>query len=211
MTLKIVGAGVGRTGTHSLKIALEQLLGGPCYHMLECFAHPEHVPAWHAAMRDEAVAWPEVFAGYVATVDWPGGGVWQSIRAQYPDALVLLSTRRSADEWWTSASRTIFEAIDVNAPPEMDGWTAMALDMLRRFSPEYPDEAATKAAYERHNAEVRASVPEHQLIDWQPQDGWGPLCAALEIPVPDEPFPLTNTTAEFRQMTGMDPAAAGTP
>jgi hypothetical protein len=93
MTLKIVGAGVGRTGTHSLKIALEQLLGGPCYHMLECFAHPEHVPAWHAAMRDEAVAWPEVFAGYVATVDWPGGGVWQSIRAQYPDALVLLSTR----------------------------------------------------------------------------------------------------------------------
>src|SRR5258708_3902275 len=111
MTLRIVGAGLGRTGTHSLKIALEQLLGAPCYHMVEVFAHPEHVPIWTAAIKREPVDWPVLFDGYVATVDWPGGAAWREISEAYPEAKVLLSTRRSADEWWTSASKTIFEAI----------------------------------------------------------------------------------------------------
>src|SRR3954452_19468817 len=101
MSLKVVGAGLGRTGTHSLKVALEQLLGGPCYHMVEVFGHPEHVPAWTAAMRNEPGDWAPVFEGYVATVDWLGGGVWEQIAAAYPDAKVLLSTRDSADTWWT--------------------------------------------------------------------------------------------------------------
>jgi hypothetical protein len=203
MSLRIVGAGLGRTGTHSLKVALEQLLGGPCYHMIEVFGHPEHVPAWHAAMLDEPVDWPKVFDGYVATVDWPGGGVWKAISAEYPDALVLLSTRRSADEWWTSASRTIFLGVDRIAA-DSPAWHAMVMAMLHRLTPEWPDEQATKAAYERHNADVRASVPADRLIDWQPQDGWEPLCAALGVPVPDEPFPLTNTSEEFRTNMGLN-------
>src|SRR5688572_19535710 len=98
MTLRIVGAGVGRTGTHSLKIALEQLLGGPCYHMVEVFNHPEHVAVWRAAMLDEPVDWDALYDGYLATVDWPSGGVWQSIADAYPDAPVLLSTRSTTDE-----------------------------------------------------------------------------------------------------------------
>jgi hypothetical protein len=201
MSLKVIGAGLGRTGTHSLKIALEQLLGAPCYHMLEVLEHPDHVPLWHAAMLDEPVDWDTVFDGYRATVDWPGGGVWQSIRERYPDALVLLSTRRSADEWWTSANSTIFPGMDRVGDVQ---WKAMATAMVHRLTPEFPDEAATKTAYERHNAAVRASVPADQLIDWQPQDGWGPLCEALAMPVPDESFPVTNTTAEFRQMARLD-------
>jgi hypothetical protein len=207
MTIRIVGAGLGRTGTHSLKLALEQLLGAPCYHMVEVFAHPEHVPVWHAAMLDGPVDWPAVFDGYDATVDWPGGGVWQSISVAYPDAKVLLSSRRSADEWWTSASKTIFEALGGDGPiggPDRGEWTAMATAMMKRLTPDFPDEAACKAAYERHNATVRAEVPASQLIDWQPQDGWGPLCAGLGIPEPSDPFPVTNTTAEFRAMAGLD-------
>jgi hypothetical protein len=203
MTLRIVGAGLGRTGTHSLKIALEQLLGGPCYHMVEVFGHPEHVPMWHAAMLDQPVDWDVIFEGYVATVDWPSGGVWRPIAEHYPDAKILLSTRRTADEWWTSASKTIFEAMK-EAPPGMEEWHAMTVEMTKRLTPDFPDEAACKAAYERNNAEVRAEVPAERLIDWQPQDGWGPLCEALDVPVPDEPFPLTNTTADFRAMTGLD-------
>jgi hypothetical protein len=203
MSLRIIGAGLGRTGTHSLKIALEQLLGEPCYHMVEVFAHPEHVPLWHDAMLDKPVDWDTVFEGYAATVDWPGGGVWQSIWAAYPDAKILLSTRRSADEWWGSASKTIFPAME-GGPPGMEAWHAMTDDMAKRLTSDVKDEEQCKAAYERHNANVRATVPKEQLIDWQPQDGWGPLCEALGVPEPSEPFPLTNTTADFRAMAGLD-------
>jgi hypothetical protein len=204
MTLRVIGAGLGRTGTHSLKLALEQLLGGPCYHMVEVFGHPEHVPLWHAAMLDTPVDWDTVFDGYIATVDWPGGGVWRSISEHYPDALVLLSTRRSADEWWTSASNTIFPGMH-RVGESHDAWHAMAMDMVKRLTPDWGDPDACKAAYERHNAAVRAEVPPEKLIDWQPHDGWAPLCDAFGVPVPDEPFPLTNTTEQFRQMAGMDP------
>ncbi len=206
MTLRIVGAGLGRTGTHSLKVALEQLLGAPCYHMVEVFGHPEHVPLWTAAMRDEPVDWATLFDGYAATVDWPGAGVWRQIHGAFPDAKVLLSTRRSTDQWWTSASRTIFQAMSspIAGAEGMDAWAEMAKAMTHRFTPEFPDEVACKAAYEAHNAAVRAEVPAGRLIEWQPEDGWGPLCAGLGVPVPDGPFPVTNTTEEFRSRAGFD-------
>ena len=205
MTLRIVGAGLGRTGTLSLKTALERLLGGPCYHMVEVFGHLDHVPLWHDAMLDKPVDWDVVFDGYVAAVDWPTCGAWQSVAAAYPDALVLLSTRRSADEWWNSASRTIFEATK-DSLGLSEEWHDMAMAMFRRFTPDWPDEAACKAAYDRHNADVRAHVPADRLVEWQPADGWGPLCAALGVAEPDEPFPVSNTTAEFRTMAGLDPS-----
>ena len=110
MTLKVVGAGLGRTGTMSLKAALEQLLGGPCYHMIEVFEHPEHVAIWNRAMRGEPVDWSEIYAEYVATVDYPNAAVWEQLAAAYPDALVLLSSR-DAEGWWTSASNTILESM----------------------------------------------------------------------------------------------------
>ena len=205
MTLRVVGAGLGRTGTHSLKIALEKLLGAPCYHMVEVFGHPDHVSMWTAAMRGEPVDWELLFTGYAATVDWPGGAVWREMSAAFPDAIVLLLSRRSADEWWTSASRTIFEGMEERGADNPE-WHEMTMLMVRdRLTLDWPDEAATKAAYEAHNAEVRAEVPPEKLVDWKPQDGWEPICAALRLPVPDEPFPLTNTTAEFRAMFGRDP------
>lgn len=205
MTLRVVGAGLGRTGTLSLKEALERLLGGRCYHMLEVLGHPEHVPIWHAAIRGEDVDWQQVFGGYVATVDWPGGALWREIADAYPDALVLLSTRSSAQEWWRSADRTIFEAMRREPPPELAEWRAMAGDMLTLRFTEHPlDEESATAAYDAHNAAVRALVSPERLVEWQPGDGWEPLCAALGVPVPDEPFPHVNSTAEFRAMAGFD-------
>jgi hypothetical protein len=204
MSLQVVGAGLGRTGTHSLKVALEQLLGGPCYHMVEVFGHPEHVPAWTAAMRDEPVDWAPVFDGYKACVDWPGGGVWESILAANPDAVVLLSTRESAEVWWKSASGTIFLGMGGRDVPADDAWYEMAMAMMNRFTPHWQEEGPAKAAYEAHNAHVRATVPKDRLIDWQAADGWGPICERLDLPVPEEPFPLTNTSAEFRERMGLD-------
>jgi hypothetical protein len=128
------------------------------------------------------------------------------LSGSYPDAIVLLSVREDADSWWRSASNTIFDAMARGGPPGSDDrWHAMTSDMLQlRFTEGWRDEATAKAAYERHNQTVRASTPSDRLVEWRPGDGWDPLCAALGLPVPDEPFPHVNTTAEFRAMTGLD-------
>ena len=203
MTLRLIGAGVGRTGTNSLKLALEILLGRPCYHMLEVFEHPEHVPLWRAAANDEPVDWDGLFAGYAAAVDWPAAAFWRELSAAFPAAAVVLSTRSTADAWWRSASATIFDTERPEPPPGAGpgGWQEMAREVTsRRFTPDVGDEDAAKAAYERHNAAVRAGVPSDRLVEWRPGDGWGPLCDALGTRVPDVDFPHVNTTAEFQAM-----------
>ncbi|MBV8950374.1 MAG: sulfotransferase family protein [Actinobacteria bacterium] len=205
--LRVVGAGLGRTGTHSLKLALETLLGAPCYHMLEVFEHPEHVPLWQQAVDTGNAPWDELFRDYAAAVDWPVGSFYREVADAYPDAVVLLSTR-DADSWWRSADATIFNFPRMELPPEMAGWLGMITDMMAtRFTAQLDDEAAAKAAYERHNAEVRSTIPAERLVEWHPGDGWEPLCDALGVPVPDEPFPHVNTTAEFRANIGLDPVA----
>src|SRR5438105_250833 len=110
MTLRVVGAGLGRTGTMSLKLALERLLGAPCYHMVEVFSHPEHVPAWHAAAQGRMPDWDQLFAGYAAAVDWPSAAFWPELIEAYPEALVVLSVRDS-ESWWQSAHETIFATV----------------------------------------------------------------------------------------------------
>jgi len=205
MTLRVVGAGVGRTGTTSLKIALEQLLGGRCYHMIETFGKPDHRLAWQEAFEGRPPDWSTFFEGYLATVDWPGAGAWRELHEAFPDALVLLSVR-DIDAWWASASKTIFVAMTKvdrgeDEPTPLD---RMNDAMMARFTPDFIDEAAAKAAYLAHNDEVRATVPAGQLLEWQAGDGWEPLCAALGVPVPTEPFPHANTTEQFRMMLGLD-------
>ena len=204
MTLQVVGAGVGRTGTHSLKVALEQLCGGTCHHMIECFGRTDQIAGFTAAADGEPVDWTALMADFTAMVDFPGSLFWREIAAVNPDAPILLSTR-DAEGWYTSASNTIFLSLD-SAPPEMQPWMQAVKRMLHdRFSDDFENKGAMIAAYEAHNAAVRAEVPADRLIDWTAGDGWGPICAALNVPVPDEPFPLTNTTKEFREMIGAPP------
>ena len=201
MVLKIVGAGLGRTGTHSLQLALQQLLGGPCYHMLEVIADPDvKVQQWMDAMDGNA-DWDAIMKGYVASVDWPAAAFWHELADRYPDALVLLSTRASTDAWFKSYSETIFQVMLRDAP---NGDSPMPLRMMdERFTPDWRNPDASKAAYEQHNAEVRATIPAERLIDWQPGDGWAPICIKLGLPVPSEPFPHVNTTDDFRLMLGL--------
>jgi hypothetical protein len=206
MSLRLVGAGLGRTGTHSLKIALERLLGAPCYHMIEVFGHPEHVPIWQAAMEGEAsdADLASVLDGYVATVDWPGCTMWRELSAANPDAVILLSQRDSADTWWKSANATILPAL---RSADDGPWGQMARAMMNRFTADYGSDEATKAAYEAHNAAVRAEAPPDRLVEWQPSDGWEPLCKALGVAVPDTPFPVTNTTEEWQARAAAAAAA----
>jgi hypothetical protein len=185
MPLKLVGAGLGRTGTNSLKLAIEQLTGEPCYHMTEVFGKPDHVDAWRAAIVDGTMPdWDRLLAGYSATVDWPACAFWSQLADANPEAPVLLSERSSADAWWTSI--------------EQAHTRSMSEPMLRAFCPGWPERDAMIEAYERHNERVRKEVPPERLVEWRPGDGWAPLCAALGVPVPEEPFPHANSAAEFR-------------
>jgi hypothetical protein len=206
VTLSVVGAGVGRTGTNSLQVALQQLLGGPCYHMVEVFGHPEHVPMWQAAVNGDMPDWDVLFEGYVAEVDWPASAFWRQLSDAYPDAPVLLSTRDSAEQWWHSADRTIFEMFKMETPPPMPpAWLEMVTSLFHTTFADPLDKDACMAAYERHNAEVRATIGADRLIDWNPKDGWEPICERLGLAVPAEPFPVTNTTPQFREMLGLAP------
>jgi hypothetical protein len=195
MNLRVVGAGLGRTGTMSLKIALERLLGAPCYHMVEVFGHPEHIPAWTGAAQGRMPDWRTLLEGYAAAVDWPASAFWPELMEAFPEALVVLSVR-DAQSWWQSAHETIF-AVTQGMDPGSE-WREMIDSMLaNRFTSAIEDREACIAAFERHNARVRETVPRERLLEWRASEGWEPLCAALGLPVPEEPFPRTNTREEW--------------
>jgi hypothetical protein len=199
MTLLVVGAGVPRTATRSLKDALERLLGGRCYHMTEVFQHLEDVPTWHAATQGDAIDWSAFPPDSVAAVDWPASAFWRELAEVNPDAVILLSTRDSAAKWWESADETILPVLRNPVEPENEEWQQMVRALFaREIGPDWDDADGAQAFYERHNEQVRREAPADRLLDWQARDGWEPLCDALGVPVPDEPFPRVNTREEWR-------------
>jgi hypothetical protein len=201
MALRIVGAGLGRTGTNSLKVALEQLLDGPCYHMFELIAHQEKLPDWERAVRGEEIDWEAMLDGYVATVDWPGCAFWRELRAANPDALVLLSVRESPEAWWASMESTIIPILSgppVPGDPDGGRGQAMIKEMFRsRLTPDWADRDSAIAAYERHCEEVRREVPAGSLVEWRTGDGWEAICSALGLPAPFDAFPHENASGDF--------------
>jgi hypothetical protein len=169
--------------------------------MAEVLADPErHLPRWAPVLRGEEVDWEEVFAGYLAQMDFPGAGFWPEISEAFPDALVVLSTRPAKD-WYRSAAATIFQ-LDED-PMFSDVWRER-FRFDGRYDSRFDDPEAMIAAYERHNEAVRSSVPTNRLLEWTVGDGWEPLCDRLGLPVPDEAFPWINTTAEFRTHNRLD-------
>jgi hypothetical protein len=203
MTIKVVGAGLGRTGTYSLKLALEKLLGGPCYHMREVFTHPEHIPLWHQAFKGRMPDWPKMLDGFSAVVDEPASCFWHELSLAFPEALVILSVR-DPESWWKSADSTILNDSRHEAPkgpPSISTWHAMVTEMNRFVFPKGSNEKnAAMEAFESHNRKVRETIPALRLLEWQATEGWGPICKALGLPVPDEPFPHENTTKEWLEL-----------
>jgi hypothetical protein len=199
--LQVVGVGLGRTGTNSLKLALEELLGGRCYHMFELMQRPQDLPAWERAVQGEEVDWGSLFGGYAASVDWPGCAFWRELRAANPDAMVLLSTRDSPQTWWASMERTIVPVLSgppIGDDPNSKRGQDMIREMFRtRFTPEWADREGASAAYERHCEEVRSEVPSEKLIEWQAGEGWEPICEGLGIALPGTDFPHENSSGDF--------------
>jgi len=203
--LRLIGAGLGRTGTTSLKLALEDLLGGRCYHMLAVRERPRDPDVWGDAYEGKLPDWRAFFEGYVAALDWPSAPFWRELSEAFPEAPILLSVR-DPGSWWRSASSTIFIAVATYFAPDAphDGWTRMGRGMMTRFSPAWQDEAAAKAAYLAYNDHVRETAPADRLIEWSPGEGWDPICSALRLAVPQQPFPHVNTTAQARAELGLD-------
>ena len=196
MALRVVGAGVGRTGTNSLKLALEHLLRAPCHHMFEIRNDRSQIPDWTAAIEGRPVDWGAMLADYAALVDWPGASFWPELSRTNPDALVLLSVR-DPKSWYESASKTIFPVL-AEPPAEMGPWMETLRMLLRnRFSDRLDDEGAMTAAFERHNDAVRRAIAPERLLEWSPDEGWEPICGRLGLDVPVEAFPKTNSAAEF--------------
>lgn len=206
MTLQVIGAGLGRTGTTSLKAALEFLLKAPCYHMDEVYSHPDHVAVWRSALRGDSAGLGNVMEGYAATVDWPAGAFWRELSSLFPQALVVLTTRESAEAWWRSANATILEKN--RQPASSKDPLAVSSGMIEemmslRFTPDWNDRQSAMVAYERHNEAVLQAVSPDRLLVWKPDDGWEPLCRRLDLPVPQTAFPHMNSAREFRGRMGL--------
>ena len=205
MTLKIVGAGFGRTGTNSLKLALEKLGFGPCHHMFEVGEHPEQVPYWQAAARGDMPNWDEVFEGYNASVDWPSARFWREISNHYPDAKVLLSVR-PFESWFKSVHATIYKSMKTREnmePGIARDWRFMAYEIVveQTFSGDLESFDHAKSVFEAHIAEVQRTVSPERLLTYDVAEGWEPLCGFLNVSVPNTPFPRTNSTHEFQART----------
>ena len=208
MSLKVVGAGFGRTGTLSLKVALERIGFGPCYHMVEVFPRPEHVAMWHRLAFEQSMDWDEIFRGFGATVDWPAARWWREIAAHFPDAKVLLSVRDS-EAWYKSVTDTIYQPMKSPAPDGVPELVRLQSEMARKaildetFDNRFENKAHAIEVFRKHNQAVRDAIDPARLLVFDVREGWGPLCRFLEVPVPDEPFPRLNDTATFQAMMRM--------
>jgi hypothetical protein len=215
MALEVIGAGWGRTGTESLKAALEMLGFGTCYHMFELLRRTRQVKHWEALARGERPDYDDLFRGFRSAVDFPAAKYYRELAAEYPNAKVVLSVRDPAS-WYESASKTILRGI----PPPM----RLVPPLLGVFSPNirgmgplmthlekdlyngfFEGKARDKdhmiARFVAWNEEVQRTIPKERLLVYEVKQGWEPLCAFLGKPVPSEPFPRNNDGASFQRRT----------
>jgi Sulfotransferase domain len=207
--MKVIGAGIGRTGTLSLKAALERLGLGPCFHGRHVLDHPDRLPMWMAAASGEPVDWRVLFAGYQSSMDWPGAAFWRELTRAFPDAKVIL-TERDPDGWYESVARTIYPMFGSHTDPRAEHARAVVpgLDVMTAFTRRliwdgpffggrFEDRDHAIAVFLAHNAAVRREVPSDRLLVCEPDVGWEPLCDFLGVEPPDEPYPHLNDPAGF--------------
>jgi len=211
MGLKIIGAGFGRTGTLSLKTALEELGFGPCHHMTEVFNNQWQLPYWQAAIEGKPVDWHTLLSGYQSTTDWPCCTFYEQLMQTYPDAKVLLSVR-DPEKWYESASATIYRISKLSHTPILP-LVALTNRMVRvrlrsvsvvnnlvwknTFQDNFADKAYAIDIFNQHNEEVKQRVPADKLLVYNVKEGWEPLCAFLGVDVPNKPFPHVNERENF--------------
>eukprot|EP01059_Diplonema_ambulator_P034274 TRINITY_DN759_c1_g2_i1.p1 TRINITY_DN759_c1_g2~~TRINITY_DN759_c1_g2_i1.p1 ORF type:complete len:230 (+),score=61.29 TRINITY_DN759_c1_g2_i1:65-754(+) len=200
MVLQVIGAGLGRTGTKSLKVALEDLGYGKCYHMME--ARPWQVPMWADAANGKEIDWEKLFEGYAVGVDWPIASYYKELAERYPEAKVIL-TVRDPEQWYRSVMETIYQ-ISSHIPWFMQlqaDYHSMIWKGIwdRHFHGKITDKEYAISMYKAHIEEVKRTIPSSRLLVFEAKEGWGPLCKFLGKPVPDHPFPHINEAADLKR------------
>lgn len=211
MSIKVIGAGLGRTGTLSLKTALQQLGFDKCYHMQDLMANPSQLKYWEQLENGEEPDWDDLFKGYQAAVDFPPCAYYKQMMKKYPDAKVIL-TLRDADKWYVSAYNTIYQHPEGFGKiflkfiglfvPQVRGfqniitWAAGTI-WQKMFNGKFEDREYAKSVFNKWNEEVIRTVPKEKLLVFESKHGWEPLCKFLGVPVPAEPYPRVNDTQEF--------------
>jgi hypothetical protein len=196
MPLRVVGSGLGRTGTKSMQSALNLLGVGPCHHMVEVFAHPESMQLWVDASEGKP-DWDLIFKDYQSMVDYPGAAYWRQIADHFPDAKVL-HTVRDPDKWFDSTQATIF-APQGGARQDGQGLRERFFDSFVGPLRNHLDDRAYMTDYfRRHTDAVKAAIPPERLLVFEVGEGWDRLCRFLGVPVPAEPYPSENSTADFQ-------------
>lgn len=204
MTLRVIGAGFGRTGTTSLQSALETLGFDKCYHMTEVMKNPSHAYFWRDASKGKKVDWRAFFAEYQATVDWPACDYYKELMAVYPDAKVVLSVR-DPERWYESTLTTIyripkslFMRLVSLVVPHMRVMYPIINENIWNgiFEGRFEDKEFAIEVFKRHIESVKATVPKERLLVYNVKEGWEPLCAFLDVPIPEgKPFPRLNDRA----------------
>jgi hypothetical protein len=210
MALKVIGSGLGRTGTKSLQTALNMLGLGPCHHMAEVFTHPESMALWIQA-GNGSPTWDAIFANYCSAVDYPSAAYWRELTLCYPDAKVLHTTR-DPEAWFESTQATIFapdgiavQAIQSGAGPAAAFFASFTGPLKGRLN----DRDFLIDYFQRHHEEVLATIPAERLLVHEAGQGWEPLCEFLGVSLPAEPYPFENSRAEFIGRVASLPVSAG--
>ncbi len=216
MSIQVIGAGFGRTGTQSLQIALEKLGFGPCYHNESLLRNPEDIVHWKAAYKHKKVNWQELFKNHRAVVDFPGSMYYQELADIYPEAKVILTTR-DPEKWYQSVRSTI-TGFDQGISTKLRLLLSAAYSKKSRnllqvlahndkavwekyFKGRFMDKAWAIKKYEAHIEEVKNAIPKERLLVLELGEGWKPLCNFLGMPVPEEPYPKSNKKENFAKWT----------
>lgn len=215
MALKVIGAGGPRTGTASLKVALETLGFGKCYHMEWVFNNTHHVKYWQELYETGKTDFDALFDGFQSTVDFPGHLNYKVFMEQYPDAKVILS-ERDPELWYESSLKTVYSV----TPKTFFEKLGMLGKMIRSrrfrelagafrlvekyiwkgfYGNQFSNKEKAIALFKQHNEEVKAHVPEDRLLIFRPEQGWEPLCEFLGVPVPEVPYPKKNQRKDFQE------------
>jgi hypothetical protein len=208
--LLVIGVGMHRTGSMSVKAALERLGFGPCYHGMEALRRSRDGEHWLAAYgADGKFDWPVIFEGYRSTMDWPTIYFWEQLAAAYPDAKILL-TERDPESWWISHAEMFRVGAEVQdeMTDEQRQWAeesgfARMQEALGTIAPaifdgRVFDKEHCLRVFEQHNERVRRAVPPQRLLVYRVQEGWEPLCRFLGVDEPGEPFPRVNVGDNLR-------------
>jgi hypothetical protein len=199
--LEVIGAGFGRTGTHSVGLALEQLGFGPCYNIHEVARNPRHRELWNSALDGKRLDWDHMFSAYKSTVEWPGVTFIDELVQHYPAAKVIL-TLRDPESWYESANNTIFETLELSAhnpdPSKRENQSlTRRLVLEHTFGGRYFEKEYVLEVYRKHIQHVVELVPKERLLQFNVRHGWEPLCDFLQKAIPVEPFPKVNERSEF--------------